>query len=552
VTDGAARAREALAHHDWLTAYELLQSADARELDADSLDGFADAAWWLSRLDECIEARGAAYHAYQASGDGRRAGQCAVWLFEHHCFKAQPAIAGTWLRRGRRALADHQECVEYGNLLLREGELLHSSGELDAASLLALQAIELARRLGSDELEALALQTAGRLAIDQGHADEGLKQLDEAMLFAVEGRLSPYATGKVYCSLISACDEIGDLSRAAEWTEATTQWSQRHPLAVFPGLCRVHHAQILGWRGSWTEAAEEAHRACDELEDVNVGNAAAAWSEIGDIQRRIGDLDGAEEAFRRAEALCGRPQAGVALLRLAQGRLAEARGIIQGALSGETWNRLARAKLLPARIQIDIAGGELDSAAAAADELEAIAAPYAGSMLEAMAATCRGRLALALGDSDVACPNLRRAVDMWLALDVPYEAATARLLLGQSCRQAGDEDGATFSLAAAVRVFDELGATLDARHTRAISAPAGSNVLPRGLTAREAQVLELLARGSTNKVIAAELGVSIKTIARHLENIFLKIEVSTRSAATAFALAHGLATSDEQPGARRM
>jgi ATP/maltotriose-dependent transcriptional regulator MalT len=389
------------------------------------------------------------------------------------------------------------------------------------------------------------------LAIDQGHADAGLKQLDEAMLFAVEGRLSPYATGKVYCSLISACDEIGDLSRAAEWTEATVQWSERHPLAVFPGLCRVHQAQILGWRGSWTEAVAAAHRACDELENVNVGNAAAAWAEIGDIKRRIGDLDGAEDAFRRAEELCGRPHAGVALLRLAQGRLSAARTIMQGALEDQPWNRLARAKLLPARIQIEIAAGDLDAASSAVDELDAIAVAHPGSMLEAMAATCRGRLALARADCDDACRGLRRALELWLALDVPYEVATARLLLGQSCRNAGDEEGAATSLLAAVKGFDELGATLDARHTRTVSEQADEEALPRGLTAREAQVLGLVAQGSTNKVIAAELDLSIKTVARHLENIFLKIGVSTRSAATAFALANGLATTDERLGHRR-
>jgi ATP/maltotriose-dependent transcriptional regulator MalT len=540
-----ALAFEALARHDWATAYEQLQAAGDGELDADGLDALAEAAWWLSHIDACIDARGAAFYAYQSVGDDRRAGQCAVWLFEHHCFKAQPSIAATWLRRGRRALAEDSDCVEYGNLLLREAELLHSSGDLDQAAALALEVIELARRLRSEELEALALQTAGRVAIDQGRPDEGLKQLDEAMLFAVDDRLSPYATGKVYCSLITACDELGDLSRAAEWTEATVRWSQRHPQAVFPGLCRVHHAQILGLRGSWTEAEAEAQRACNELENVNVGNAAAAWAEIGDIRRRIGDLDGAEEAFGRAEALCGRPSAGVALLRLAQGRLAAACTIIQGALEDQPWNRLARAKLLPARIQIEIAAGDLDAASAAVDELEAIAAPLPGSMLEASAATCRGRLALAHADADDACRFLRRAVDTWLALDVPYEVATARLLLGQSCRMAGDDEGAASSLAAAVRIFDELGAILDARHTRAVGEQTPGAALPRGLTAREVQVLVLVAQGSTNKVIAAELGLSIKTIARHLENIFVKIGVSTRSGATAFALANGLTRTDQ-------
>ncbi|MEY2450382.1 MAG: hypothetical protein QOH79_3858, partial [Acidimicrobiaceae bacterium] len=396
--------------------------------------------------------------------------------------------------------------------------------------------------IDSDELEALALQTAGRLAIDQGRADDGLRQLDEAMLFAVEGRLSPYATGKVYCSLISACDEIGDLSRAAEWTEATVRWAEGHPSAVFPGLCRVHHAQILGWRGSWMQAVAEAERACDELENVNVGNAAAGWAEIGDIRRRIGDLDGAEAAFQRAEELCGRPQAGVALLRLAQGRISDARTIIQGALDGQTWNRLARAKLLPARVQVAIATGDLDTAASAAEELDSIAAPHAGSMLEAAAATSRGRLALATENTSEACRTLRHAVDLWLALDVPYEAATARLLLGQACRQVGDEEGATVALAAAVRVFDELGAVVDARHTRAVTEQASDHALPCGLSAREAQVLGLVAQGCPNKVIAAELDLSIKTVARHLENIFLKIGVSNRSAATAFALANGLGT----------
>ena len=544
MTGGPALAFEALARHDWVTAFEQLQSAGADQLDANELDALAEASWWTSRIDACIEARSAAYHAYQSGGDPRRAGQCAVWLFEHHCFKGQPSIAGAWLERARRALDNERDCVEYGNLLLSEAERLHSSGELERATANASEAIDLARRLGSDELEALALQTAGRLAIDQGRAVDGLKKLDESMLFALEGRLSPYATGKVYCSLISACDQIGDLSRAAEWTQATAQWSERHPSAVFPGLCRVHHAQILNWRGSWTEAVAEAHRACDELENVNVGNAAAAWAEIGEIQRRIGDLDGAEKAFGRAEELCGQQHAGVALLRLAQGRLKEARTIIHRALEGQPWNQLARARLLPARVQIEIAAGDLDAASVAVDELDTIAAPHAGSMLEAAAATCRGRLALARAEAADACRELRRAVDLWLTLDVPYEAATARLLLGQSCRHAGDENGARVSLSAAVRVFDELGATLDARHTRAVSEQAIAGSLPRGLTAREVEVLALVARGGTNKEIAAELDVSIKTVARHLENIFIKIGVSNRSGATAFAHANGLATSE--------
>jgi DNA-binding NarL/FixJ family response regulator len=545
VTNGPAPGAQALARHDWAAAYEELGAGDPADLDADGLERLAEATWWLSRIDECIAARDAAFHAFMDRDDGRRAAQCAVWLFEHHCFKAQPSIAGAWLRRARLVIGDERECVEYGDLLLREAELLHSTGALDEAMELATQALELARRLRSHELEALALQTCGRLRIDQGHPVEGLQRLDEAMLYAIEGRLSPYATGKIYCSLISACEELGDLARAAEWTGATTTWSSRHPMAVFPGLCRVHRAHILGWRGAWEEAVLEAHRACEELETVNVGNAAVGWAEIGDIRRRLGDLDGAEDALRRAEELCGRPHAAIALLRLSQGRVAEADAAVDQALQDETWNRLARARVLPARVQISIACGELDVAEAACDELAAIAAEYGSTTLEASAITNRGRLALARGDSAAACSSLSAAVELWLALDVPYEAATARLLLGQSCRQAGDEDRAKAALSAAVKAFDQLGAILDAERTRLL-ATGGMTLLPRGLSAREVEVLALVAEGGTNKEVAQALGLSIKTVARHLENIFLKLEVSTRSAATAFAINHGLVR--EPPG----
>ncbi|MCU1427651.1 MAG: LuxR family transcriptional regulator [Actinomycetia bacterium] len=539
MNDGLAPGAEALARHDWAAAYDQLQAVGVADLDADAFDRLAEAAWWLSRIDECIGARDAAFHAYQARGETLRAAQCAVWLFEHHCFKAQPSIAGAWLRRARRAIGDDHDCVEYGNLLLREAELLHSSGALAEATVLATEAVELGRRLRSEELEALALQTAGRLAIDRGVPDDGLKQLDEAMLFAIEGRLSPYATGKIYCSLISACDELGDVARAAEWTAATTTWSQQHPLAVFPGLCRVHRAQILGWQGAWEEAVLEAHRACEELETVNVGNAAMGWAEIGDIRRRLGDLDAAEDAFRRAEELSGRPHPGIALLRLAQGRVPAAQAAVARALQDESWNRLARARVLPARVQISIAAGDLDEAASACDELGAIARDYASPMHEASAMTSRGRLALARGECDEACRSLHAAVELWLALEVPYEAATARLLLGQSCRQASDEDSAMAALSAAVKTFDELGAILDAQHTRVLSKASGATV-PGGLTSREVEVIALVAEGRTNKDIAVVLGLSIKTVARHLENIFLKLGVSTRSSATAFAIANGL------------
>jgi ATP/maltotriose-dependent transcriptional regulator MalT len=496
----------------------------------------AAAAWWLGRLDDCVDARERAYVLYDELRDDRRAGQCAVWLYEHHSFRASPAIASGWLRRARRSLGGDEACAEYGALLLREAEIAHGSGDLEVASRLAERGIALGRELRSADLEAEALQTLGRLLIDQGQKNDGMALLDEAMLFVLDGRLSPYSTGKVYCSLISACEQLSDLARAAEWTAATARWAERHPFAVFPGLCRLHHASTLQLRGHWADAEREASRACEELATINLPNAAAAWSEIGDIRRRLGDFERAEVAFVEADRLCRQPRAGLALLRLAQGDVAAAKAIIAEALGGADWNRLARAKLLPAVAQIAIAAGDAATASAAVDELETIAHDYDSAGLLAAALLARGRVQLAQKDP-AACPTLRAAAARWAELDVPYESATARTLLGKACRDARDEAGAASAFDAARRLFDDLGVGLDAREP---SAALGDLPLPAGLTAREVEVLGLIAAGYTNKQAAAALFLSDKTIARHLSNIFTKVGVSTRAAATAFAFDHDL------------
>ncbi len=546
--DQLAAARVALSRCDWQAAYDATSAVEATEIDlageADRLELLAEAAWWLGRLDECIAAREGAYVRYDELGERRRAGLCAVWLYEHYCFKARPAIAGGWLRRARHTLEDAPDSVEYGALRLREAEAAHGRGELQASADAAREVVELGRRLRSPDLEAEALQTLGRVLIDAGDPTEGLATLDEAMLFAVEGRLRPYSTGKVYCSLISACEALGDLRRAAEWSEATTAWAEQHPLAVFPGLCRVHLASSLRSRGEWEKAEEQAVRACAELATLNVTNAAAGYAEIGEIRRRIGDLDGAEDAFREAEQLNGQPQPGLALLRLAQGNVDAAVAIITRALDDITWDRLGRARLLPARAQVAIAATDLPGAAAALDELESIATEYASPALTAAALSTRGRVQLASNDRS-ACVTLRHAAECWQELGVPHEVATARMLQGAACARAGDHDGAAASFVTARALFEQLGATLDLLNLRDITSPILE--LPAGLTAREAEVLRLVAAGLTNKQIAAELSLSEKTVARHLSNIFTKTNVSTRSAATAFAFQHDIATGPGTP-----
>lgn len=540
---GLERARAALERWAWAEALDHAWAARVHQGadEADRFDIVAEAAWWLGRLDDCIEAREQAYALYEGAGDRLRAGQCAVWLCEHHQMRARPAIAGGWLRRARRALENDADSVEYAALILREAEVAHGSGALDRARNLAAEALDLGRKAGSLDIEAEALQTLARILIDMGRHAEGLGHFDEAMLSAVEGRLRPYTTGKVYCSLISACEDLGDVRRAAEWTDATQRWSENHPLAMWPGICRVHRATVLQLRGDWGAAEREARRACDDLVAFHAPIAAAGYVEIGEIRRRLGDLDGAEAAFGKAEELCGHRPAGLALLRLAQGRIDVATAIITGMLAEQTWNSLGRGKLLPARVQIAVAAGDLDAAAAAAAELDRIAADFGSPALSAAALTARGRLELSQGDSTAACTTLREALHRWQQLEVPYEVATVRLLLGQACRTCGDEDGARQSLGRAAAIFDQLGAAVDARQTRDLTSDAP---LPGGLTAREAEVLALVATGRTNKDVARALHLSERTVARHLSNIFTKLGVASRTAATAFAYENDLAAHD--------
>lgn len=535
--------RVALDRADWQAAYDAALAASCADplTEAERHVVLADSLWWLGRLDECIEHREAAFRAFDELGENRRAGECAVWLYEHNNFKARPAIGGAWLQRARRALGTDMECIAYGALVLREAEAAHGRGELEEATASASTVIELARRIRSHELEAEALQTVGRLLIDQGRVREGLAHLDEAMLFAIEGRLRAYSTGKIYCSLIAACEQLGDLARAAEWTEATDRWASAHPFAIFPGICRVHRATALTWRGELAGAEREAMQACGELIDRHIPNAGAAYAEVGDIRRRLGDLDGAEEAFARAEELCGRSCGGSALLRLAQGRVDAALATIESCLTAAGWNRLSRAKLLGAHVQICLAAGDVETAQASVTELEQTAEEFDSDVLRALANLARGRVEVATDDA-AAPATLRAALGLWQALEVPYEIATTRTLLGFALRDA-DPAAAAVSFGAAQELFEQIGARLEASNARdAVGAPAAGR-LPAGLTEREVEVLQLIAEGQSNREIADALFLSSKTVSRHLSNIFTKIGVSSRAAATAFAFEHNLTKS---------
>jgi class 3 adenylate cyclase len=465
ISDRLEEGRAALADRGWRQAYEILAELDGSErLDADDLEGLADAAWWTGRMDESIEARTRAYAARLDEGDQRAAALSAIHLARDHELK-RSGLQGAWLARAERLLTTEELGPEHGFLERIRSRLALASGDFESAIAHAEKTVEIGSRFGDRNLLALGLHDKGSALVRKGDAETGLALIEEATVAAVSGELSPYATGIVYCGVIAASRDVADLARAGNWTEAAQRWCDRQAISGFPGVCRVNRAEVMRLRGSWTEAEEQIGLAVAELNEFAPGIAATAFYELGELRLRMGDFAAAEEAFRQAHGLGVEPQPGLALLRLANGDLEAARRGLRRALSDETRNRLARARLLPAQVEIAIAVGETGEARAAADELAEIAQDYATPSLEAHAATAAGAVALAEGDADTALGELRRAIRLYQDVETPYEAARVRLLAADAYRSEGDTDAAELELRAAQATFDRLGATRDLRRT---------------------------------------------------------------------------------------
>lgn len=531
------RATRAARAARWEDAFESLSRLDAADaLGAEGLDALGEAAWWLGRLPECIAARERSVAAYVADGRPRRAALVALRLFYTFSVRGDSAIATGWLRRATRLLEGESEGVEHGQLLLAKARMARARGDVDGELDCARRAIALGHRFDDPDLVALGRYIEGRLLVRQGEVDDGMATLDEAMLAATQGELGPMATGQVYCNVIAACQELGDLRRAGEWTEALHGWCESQPASVFPGLCRVHRAEVMRLRGTWTEAEREALQASEDLLEAMPGFASEALYQLGEVRRQRGDLDAAQSAFRRASDLGREPQPGLALVRLAQGKADAAGAAVRRALAQES-NRLLRARLLSAQVEIAIAGRDLAAATDAAAELASIARDYGSIALEAAAAFAAGKLELASGDASAALGHLHRAWELWQMADCPFEAAETRRTLGLACREVGDAEGAELALSSSLAVFQRLGAKGEAARTAEL---LGGRPAVAGLTRREVEVLRLVAAGKSNREIADELYLSVKTVARHLSNIFCKTGAASRTAAAAFAYEHGL------------
>lgn len=473
VATGIEAAREAVSRHAWTEALDHYAAADATTvLEPADLEAVAEASWWVGKMRDCIAARERAYAAFLDAGDVRGAARMALRLADHHSDLAEQSVSSAWLQRAAKLLEGQPESAEHAMQALYTAR-----GAGDAATALecASRAVEIATRHGDKDLLGLALALNGGLLVGTGDVDRGMQMLEEATVAAVSGDLGPFATGIIYCMMISTTSELADWQRAGQWTEAAKRWCDRQAISGFPGVCRVHRAEIMRLRGSLSEAEEEASVATVELGAFNLWFAALAFKELGEIRLRMGDFDAAEDAFRQAHEMGVVPQPGLAHLQILRGKHQAAFTGLKRALS-DAVSPLDRAKLLPTQVEAALLLADLDTARTAAAELEKIAASFTSHAMQASAEAAMAALAHAEGDLGRAEAAATRARRLYKETDLLYEFGRATMLLGQIYQAEGDVDGAEYEYRTALSTFEKIGAVPAINRARdliaALAAPS--------------------------------------------------------------------------------
>jgi DNA-binding NarL/FixJ family response regulator len=527
--DNLIEARRAYAAQDWRTAAAHFDAVATERLTADDLAAYADAAWWLGRIEDNLRLSAAACNAFLADSRPVEAAWAAIVLGIFHLSRGDEPQGMGWSGRAGRLLEGIPECPAHGYLHLTEVEASLQAGQPVAAVDAARRMQDLGRRLDQPDLVAMGLNGEGRALVRSGYVVDGLRLLDEAMVAVLSGELAPFASGTLYCHTIAVCHEVADIRRMTRWIELAERWLATFPAAVvFGGLCAVHRAQLHLFRGEWDEAERKALRVGADLDANRIDYAAEAWYVVAEARRLRGD-PGAADAYDEAHARGRDPQPGRALLRLQEGDPVGAAMSVRSAVAAVGTDPLRRAPLCAAAVEIAVAAGRLDDAAAAASELATTAGTYATSGLEAMAATARGAVLLAEGSAEEALAVLRDACRRWHDLGAVYNVAGTCIRLAEAYQALGDEASAVAEVARAESMYARLGVHRPAR---------GS---PDGLTWRECEVLALVADGRSNREIGEALHISDRTVARHLTNIFHKIGVTSRTQAARYAIDHGLA-----------
>lgn len=540
VVDEMVRAREAYERRDWLTAFEALDEASPEV--GDDFDRLGAAALLVGRKNDCVTAYQRAFGAHLEAGEPMAAVRSAFFLGYQLISTWEPAVAAGWRARAGRLVdearaAGAADVVEQGYLLILDLLAQVGQGAWEEAAGTAAAITGYGRRFADPNLLAMGLASEGRLATRSGKVQHGLGLLDEAMVLLTATETSPIISGDVYCLMIEACQDLSDFDRAAQWTSTLTSFCESQPgLVAFTGQCSLHRGQIMRVRGAFAPALEEFRAAIARyLAAGTAPPAGIAYAEVGNVLRIQGEYAAADAAFAEAVVLGFDPQPGLALLWHARGREADALAAVRR-LTGEPRDPVGRTQVLPGAIAVLLAAGEVEEAGALVAELSATAEEIGCDALQAMAAFASGTHLMATGQPVTAAPVLRQAGRTWAALSSPYEAARCRLELGRALLAVGDAGSAAGEIAAARTAFADLGAVPDERDAAALGDPSP----PGGLTARETEVLRLVAAGRTNPEIAAMLVLSEKTVARHLSNIFGKLEVRTRTAAAAYAFEHHL------------
>ena len=458
------RARKALEEHAWDQAYEIFVESDREQaLSPDDLELLGDAAWWSAHPKEKVDALERAYAGYSARGDRRRAALVAVKLANNCADHRETALQRGWIRRAERLLEGLPEGIEHGYLHCAHAFAMWFRSDQTNMLEHGTAALDIGMRLGDQDLQAYGLMIKGEALVAQARVQEGLEFLDEATVAAVAGDLEPYTTGVIYCAAIGVSRDLADYRRAGQWTDAAKRWCERQAITGFPGICRVHQAEIARLQGAFSEAEEGARKATDEL--IAFGRlsfAAAGYYEIGEVRLRIGDLDGAEEAFTHAHQLGQPPEPGMSQLLLARGRIDTARTSITTALVAQH-DFPVRVRLLPAKVEIALAAHDPEEARAAAEELDEIARKYEAPAMRAAAHQALGMVLVHEGDAQAAAIELRAALELWGEGDLPFDAAIARRWLAMAYRAAGNEAPARMELIAARGTFQQLGAALEAK-----------------------------------------------------------------------------------------
>ncbi len=540
--------RAAFARGAWGEALVAFAAASGATLAAVDQEQLAVCAYLVGEDERCATAWEAAHRTALEAGDPADAARYAFWMAFCLMLRGQMAQAGGWLGRTERVIADaNLDCAASGYLLIPE--LLGALEENPAAARdLAVRATALGERFDEPDLIALAILAHGQALLAMGDTATGVARLDEVMLSVTAGEVGSITSGIVYCAVILECMNLFDLARAAEWTGALGVWCDAQPgLVPYRGQCLVHRSQLLQATGDWPEAIKIAEAACVRLTDPPHPALGLAYYQEAELHRLVGAFDEAAIGYRRASRHGRQPMPGLALLKLDRGDQVAAEASILRALQ-ERGAPLERPALLAAAVEILRATGDRAGARAAADELSATAARSSSSeMLRALANHASGSVLLREGDPAAALSELRAAADAWRALRMPYEGARTAVMVGLACAALGDRVAADLEFDNAAAAFTELGAAPDLQRLAGFTGgpidvgatPTGSGGLP-ALSAREREVLALIAAGKTNRDIAAALVISQHTAGRHVENIFAKLGVTSRAAATAYAYKHDL------------